>query len=263
MYAINLNPILPVRSKPEEQAEMTTQLLFGEIFVVLEKNDKWLYIKNKADDYEGWIDRKMATEISAENFAFLATQTAICIFKPVAECLIKSRNETLLLPAGSLIHSYSNETLMSEIAGETYIFPPDSLMKRGQQPPSGNLIVSIAKSFLNAPYLWGGKTVFGIDCSGLVQTVFSICGVQLPRNASQQAGCGEIVTSLAETGDLAFFENADGKITHVGILIDNETIIHSSGKVKIEKINNLGIISQDTNECTHKLKIIKRCHKKI
>ena len=252
MYAINLNPVLPVRSKPEEQAEMTTQLLFGEVFSVLEKTDKWLYIRNQADNYEGWIDSKMASEISAEEFAQLSAQTPMCIFKPVAECFVG--NGKITLPAGSFVRSFSD-----------YEFPTDTLMKRGQQPPSGNLIASIAKSFLNAPYLWGGKTIFGIDCSGLVQVVFGICGVQLPRDASQQAEFGELVPSLAEaqTADLAFFENANGKITHVGILIDNETIIHASGKVKIEKIDNTGIISQETGKYTHKLKFIKRCHKKL
>ena len=252
MYAINLNPVLPVRSEPKEQAEMTTQLLFGEVFSVLEETEKWLYISNQTDNYEGWIDSKMATIISAEEFTQLSAQTPMCIFKPVAECFVDDGKITL--PAGSLVRSFGD-----------YEFPPDGLMKRGQQPPSGNLITSIAKSFLNAPYLWGGKTIFGIDCSGLVQVVFSICGLQLPRDASQQAECGELVSSLAEaqTADLAFFENANGKIIHVGILLDNESLIHASGKVKIEKIDNTGIISQSTGEYTHKLKFIKRCHKKI
>ena len=264
MFAINLNPVLPVRSKAEEQAEMTTQLLFGELFTVLATLEKWLYISNQNDEYRGWVDSKMATEISAEDFAFLTAQTPMCIFQPVAECLIKSRNESLFLPAGSLIHSYSNETAISEILGETYVFPPNSLMKHGQKPPSGNLIASLAKNFLNAPYLWGGKTIFGIDCSGLVQTVFGICGIQLPRDAGQQAKYGEPVPSLAaaQTADLAFFGNTEGKITHTGILLDNKTIIHASGKVKIEKIDEIGIIAQNTNEHTHKLKFIKRCYRK-
>ena len=252
MYAINLNPILPVRSKAEEQAEMTTQLLFGELFTIVATLEKWLYISNQNDEYRGWIDSKMATEISEEDFTLLAAQIPMCIFKPVAECFVG--NGKITLPAGSLVRSFGD-----------YEFLPDSLMKRGHQPPSENLIVSIAKSFLNAPYLWGGKTIFGIDCSGLVQIVFSICGIQLPRDASQQAKCGEFVSSLTEAqiADLAFFENTNKKIIHVGILLDNETIIHASGKVKIEKIDNTGIISQNTGEYTHKLKFIKRCHKEI
>ncbi|MPN27215.1 hypothetical protein SDC9_174643 [bioreactor metagenome] len=125
---------------------------------------------------------------------------------------------------------------------------------------NGANILKIATMYLNAPYLWGGKSLLGIDCSGLVQVVFSICGIQLPRDASQQVEKGDLVNFLGEAqqGDLAFFDNEAGNITHVGILLDATRIIHASGWVKIEKIDNHGIISSQTGEYTHKLKVIKR-----
>jgi hypothetical protein len=260
MYGINLNPILPVRTNPQEQAEQSTQLLFGELFSILEESEKWLFICNKADEYKGWINRKMATIISEKDFLAFDGNKVLHIFKPIAECLIKNKQESIFLPAGSLIHSYDFDLGISDIIGNLYKISPEFLIKNGSRPASGNLVVSIAKSFLNAPYLWGGKSIFGIDCSGLVQVVFNICNIQLPRDASLQIEKGGIVENLknAQAGDIAFFENEKGQIIHVGILLDNSEIIHASGKVKIEKIDDNGIISQDNGKYTHNLKMIKR-----
>jgi len=260
MFGINLNPVLPVRVSPAEQAEMCTQLLFGEFFTILENTEKWCFIHNGNDHYKGWIDKKMITYIDEKEFYSFSSHAHVQIFKPVAECFIHNKNEPIILPAGSFLHAYDNETGTASIKENTYAIPTDAIMKRASQPASGNLIVSIAKSFLNAPYLWGGKTVFGIDCSGLVQVCFGICGIGLPRDANQQALKGELIGFLqeAETGDLAFFENEEGKIIHVGILLNNSTIIHTSGRVKIDSIDANGIISQKSCRHSHKLSLIRR-----
>jgi cell wall-associated NlpC family hydrolase len=121
-------------------------------------------------------------------------------------------------------------------------------------------VIDVAKFYLNAPYLWGGKSVFGIDCSGLSQMVFRQFGIKLRRDAYQQAEQGELVGFLqeAKAGDLAFFDNNEGRINHVGIMMDNERIIHASGKVRIDAIDNQGIFNRELNRYTHKLRIIKR-----
>ena len=260
MYGINVNPVLPVRLEPSEKAEMLTQLLFGELFSIIRVDEKWSFIRNNADSYEGWIDSKMITVIDESEYLQLSSHEPAQLFAPTAGCFIRTKNEPVTLPAGSRLYAYDNESGTVSINNNIYAIPAEAIMKRASQPASGHLVASIAKSFLNAPYLWGGKTAFGIDCSGLVQLCFSICGIQLPRDACQQALEGDLVESLegAQTGDLAFFENNDGKITHVGILLDNSTIIHASGRVKIENVDTNGIIRHEIGTYSHRLSLIKR-----
>ena len=125
---------------------------------------------------------------------------------------------------------------------------------------SDDSIQTIANKFINTPYLWGGRSVFGIDCSGFVQQVYRFFNKSLPRDAYEQATVGEVVGFLQEVqcGDLAFFDNEEGRIIHVGILFNSDTIIHSAGKVRVDKIDTMGIVNTDTGERTHKLRIIKR-----
>jgi hypothetical protein len=258
MYGINLNPILPVRTEAREQSEMCTQLLFGEIFSIIETTERWNLICNSNDNYKGWVNKKMVTEISESEFNSLSASSSQKIVAPIAPCFIVNKNEPITLVVGSSIYSYNKEKKQFNLNGNTYSIPADCLTKPEAQP-FNEAIISTAKSFLNAPYLWGGKSVLGIDCSGLVQVCFSIYGIQLPRDANQQAEKGMLINLQdAKSGDLAFFENAVGKITHVGILIDHSTIIHASGKVKIEKIDATGIISQDNGKHTHQLRLVKR-----
>ena len=135
---------------------------------------------------------------------------------------------------------------------------PEVLIKTSPYPSSTHLVFSTALSFLNAPYLWGGKSILGIDCSGLVQLCFNICGTELPRDARMQAEIGEEISlKNAICGDLAFFKNKEGRINHVGILKDNSCILHASGKVKIDKINETGILNK-SGEYTHQLSHLKR-----
>lgn len=248
--------LVPIRTEPSDKSEMSSQLLFGDHFTILENTGKWLKILTAHDEYEGWIDIKQFDEI--EHSLFVALHDLNTILGPsVSNFITKvSANEKLHLVAGSNIPNtldkffYLGNTKY-KLEGETFRPTIDNFRSS---------VIEVAKFYLNAPYLWGGKSVFGIDCSGLTQMVFRHFGLKLRRDAYQQAEQGELVAFLqgAQGGDLAFFDNEDGRITHVGIMLDNERIIHASGQVRIDGIDNQGIFDKGLNRYTHKLRIIKR-----
>ena len=252
MKAINLNPVIPVRTAPSEQSEQSTQLLFGELFEAIVENEKWCAVCNATDKYEGFVSKNMVTFISDNDYELLQEMPKIILSKPIAQVRDMGTNEKMFLPMGSFLYQfYDNFFTLLDREYEVL----------GSDMPTYELndLPQLAQSLLNAPYLWGGKTVFGVDCSGFVQTVFSVCGKSLPRDASQQVAEGETVCfmSEAEAGDVAFFENEEGKIVHVGILLDAQRIIHASGSVRVSLLDNYGILNADGGY-SHKLRIIKR-----
>jgi hypothetical protein len=253
--ACNLS-LVPLRAEPSDRSEMSSQLLFGDHFTILETGEKWVRILSAHDEYEGWIDRKQYEEI--EHAAFVALHDLNTILGlSISHSVTKiSSNEKLNLIAGSNIPNTLDKFFY--LKDTKYRLDGEPLKPAKHEFRSG--VTEVAMFYLNAPYLWGGKSVFGIDCSGLTQMVFRQFGIKLRRDAYQQAEQGELVGFLqeAKAGDLAFFDNEEGRITHVGIMLDNERIIHASGRVRIDSIDNQGIFSKELNRYTHKLRIIKR-----
>ena len=254
-YGIVTLPLAPVRAESDERSEMTSQLLFGEIVEIIEYNDKWLYIRNLSDNYKGYIDRKMLQFLKNFEYEELLQMRTAQVNVPIAT-IYNSNNQAIKIPFGSNI--YLDDDNRCVVAGEKYIYEPYEICEIVQQ--TGNEVVKAAKQFLNAPYLWGGKSIFGVDCSGLAQLCYKHIEVQLPRDAAEQVNCGTAINSFSDIceGDLAFFENEKNKIVHVGILLNKNQIIHSSGWVKIENFDKKGIISSTSGDYTHKLKCIKR-----
>jgi len=254
-YCICLHTLIPVRIHPSERAEMVTQILFGEIYTVIELSGNWTKIVTDFDDYEGWIDKKLNYEISENIFKQIQLSKVVSSFKTSSTIFNKTDNKHIPLAAGSSL-PFKDELCEFLIVDKKFKYLP----KIENVLSTGSTIVELAKQFENAPYLWGGRTIFGVDCSGLTQLVYKMVGICLPRDASVQIGQGELIgfISDAQPGDLAFFDNDEGVIIHVGILIDSETIIHASGWVRIDKIDHQGIFNTDTMTYSHKLRVIKR-----
>lgn len=238
--------ICPVRISPSDKSEMITQLLFGELCELIDKKDNWFFISLLYDGYEGWIDAKQVEEIKQK------FDNKHISFQLTHSCHQQDNHIPIVL--GSSLPNFDG--LNFKINKEKYIYNGKYLEISENNQLN---LKKIALKYLNAPYLWGGRSPFGIDCSGLTQMVYKFLGITLPRDAYQQAEIGEVInfTSEAKTGDLAFFGNEES-ITHVGILFENNQILHAHGWVRLDVLDHIGIFNVDTKKYTHKLKVIKR-----
>jgi cell wall-associated NlpC family hydrolase len=241
---------VPLRAEPKHKSEMVSQLLFGEIVSEIERENDWIKIKCKNDDYEGWAEIKSFLIEEPNNIEF-HKQTISSLTS------IYNQVESILLHPGSEVLINENQ----QVAFNNYLYEikTNDSLKLNDTCKLEDKLFNTAFQYLNTPYLWGGKTLAGIDCSGFTQTVFKINNIKLPRDAYQQAELGiAIKFEDIKQGDLAFFVNENNKITHVGMCLENHRIIHSSGWVKIDTLINEGIISTETDTLTHKLYCIKR-----
>ncbi|MEM7370827.1 MAG: C40 family peptidase [Bacteroidota bacterium] len=246
--------VIPIRSTPSESAEMVSQLLFGECCELLNIEGNWSYIQAINDSYQGWVDSKMLLPISEE-----AIQQ-ITAFHFVLEGGILLEDKSLLrLARGTAIPQFQDQKNGTLKIG-SYQWIWDENIQTTTHLDRSRLI-EVAQGFLNTPYLWGGCSGFGIDCSGLTQRVFRMCGLQLPRDSSQQAKEGTAIRfGEHREGDLAFFAKPkQERITHVGLIVDPVTIIHASGKVRIDTFTNEGIWNEKVKTFTHQLITIQRC----
>ena len=251
MFAICNLSIIPLRIEPNDRSEIVSQVLFGEHFEVIVIQKQWTKIKLQFDAYEGWIDSKQYQIISEKNFNDLS-KDAVILNSDLVEYVTNSSNILLPITLGASLSFLHH----NEINIENFEF--EGMRISGIKPKSD--LITTAHSYLNAPYLWGGKTPFGIDCSGFTQMVYKLNGYKLLRDASQQSTLGEALSFIEESepGDLAFFDNEEGSIIHVGIIMDNNYIIHASGKVRIDRLDHLGIYNAELNRHTHRLRVIKK-----
>ena len=257
MHAINLHPILPVRAEASERSEQVTQLLFGEQFLTGDQKEGFVSISNLADGYTGWVDSRMIDFIDQSTWQQLAAAPKWLSSLPVTEAVSLSDQHVIRLSCGSILPGYNQETRMFGF-GERF-WSLTSCQPKAPGEPDLKGITETAMQFLHTPYLWGGKGIFGIDCSGFTQIVYSLHGVSIPRDAKDQAMCGTVITSLQEgqAGDLVFFA-AEGKgISHVGILLDDNTVIHASGSVRLDKITQDGLVS--TPQVTYTKPLVRIC----
>lgn len=251
MFGICNLSIIPLRIEPSDKSEIVSQVLFGEHFQILEVSKQWAKIKLQFDDYEGWVDSKQYQTISESSYKQLCEEVII-LNADLIEYVTGPNNFLMPIPLGSSL-SFLNH---NDINTNNYDF--EGMKISGIKPKTN--IINTAFMYLNSPYLWGGKTPFGIDCSGFTQMVYKLNGYNLLRDASQQALQGEALSFIEESepGDLAFFDNEEGRIIHVGIIMKDNYIIHASGKVRIDRLDHLGIYNAEVNKHTHKLRVIKK-----
>lgn len=251
-YAVVAVPAAPVRRKPMHRKEMVNQLLFGETVRVLRsKGPLWLKVRSLHDNYEGWMTNTLLTAIDEVS---AGTMSAYAVTDLLAAINVGDRK--MNIPVGSSLPFFINGK--GKLADDEYGFT-GNYCKRDEQQVSEELIKQLTSPWLNAPYLWGGRTPLGVDCSGFVQVIYKLMGIDLPRDAWQQAQEGKTVKKFREAlpGDLAFFDN-DEDIVHTGILLGNDQIIHASGKVKIDMINKKGVYDMVTGKKILSLRLIRR-----
>lgn len=244
------NVFVPLRSGPTHRSEMLSQVLFGEKYRILDQVDHWLKIETEFDSFSGWIDKNHIQHSLVKNEAsgYVLNRSLLCF---------KSDNTRMILEAGCEIYNPDPERSCFTAGENLYTTAKDFSSKHYTATET---VADTAMRFINSPYIWGGRIPSGIDCSGLTQLVFKIHGKRLPRNSWQQAEAGEDIAfiSEAETGDLVFFGNEYGKISHVGIIISKGLVIHASGRVRIDQIDHQGIYKQETGGYSHHLRAVRR-----
>ncbi|MDQ0107299.1 cell wall-associated NlpC family hydrolase [Chitinophaga terrae (ex Kim and Jung 2007)] len=253
-YAIVTVPVAPMRASAAHRSEMVSQLLWGSCVEILSTTaDGWAEIRNQYDNYTGWASLSHLETIDTALYEAPASH-----FTPSWANLVKMNGIPMHVPYGCPVKQYAGNTARWGDISVSFEEPLPGILSH--QPVDATALKAAAFQFLNTAYLWGGASVFGVDCSGFTQHVFRLFGIPLLRDAYLQATQGQLVDFLqqARLGDLAFFDNEEGRITHVGILLSEQEIIHSAGKVRIDPIDNQGITNKDTGLRTHRLRIIKR-----
>lgn len=252
-YAVCCVPVAPIRLNPNHQSEMVSQLLFGEccIITVVDKNG-WIKIVNKLDAYTGWCQETHFQAIDDHHYYLEENYLT-----PEWVNEVDYNGHIMQVPMGSSLTALNNGNVFWR---RNTVHYNGQLWDASKAKRDSKTIRQLAFKFLNTSYLWGGRSVFGIDCSGFTQILYKFFNVNLLRDAQQQATQGELIDFLqqAHCGDLAFFDNEEGQIIHVGMLLNSHEIIHASGKVRIDRIDTEGIINSDSGVRTQKLRIIRR-----
>lgn len=245
--------VIPLRATHTHRSEMVNQVLFAEKFEILLEEKDWVHVRLFDTNYEGWLQRGQFISLSENQWKNISEDHHFVVDITGGTAFSYDRKVDLIpgtkIPNSLLQQQYSD-----------FPYRIEGNLRQPNVADFESEFPQLIDYYHNSPYLWGGRTQVGIDCSGLSQTIYNHFGLQLPRDAYQQAEQGKVVDFLSEIkpGDLAFFDNEEGRITHVGVMMDTETIFHASANVRIDKMDLEGIYNKDQNRYTHKLRIVKR-----
>lgn len=244
-YGICKLTVIPLRAEPSHKSEMVSQLLYGESYKVTDTQGEWLQIVTVHDNYSGWIQNIQHFGVTLESLEHHQNGFGYKVLRPIA---LNDVPEKQMVTMGAVLDKNADYTISEE-----------SMQNLSCQDKI-EILEASARKLLDTPYLWGGRTPLGIDCSGFVQLLYSLVGVSLPRDASQQVSIGDTIdfVNQSKIGDLAFFQNEEGNIVHVGMILEPDKIIHASGKVRIDNIDETGIFNKELSKYTHFLRIVKR-----
>ncbi len=262
-FGICLITVAPLRRESNHRSEMVNQILFGECVQIIDEKDEWYLTETLDDQYPGWIHRTQLTSLPVEGFEQIMKKKRL-ISKPPLSFATEEKSgqqsgqvpgQPLMVSGGSSIYLHDDRSM--SVAGRRFLFP-DAMIDADSMNKAA--IPDFAKGFVSVPYIWGGRSALGFDCSGFVQLIFKMAGIQIKRDAAMQADEGDQVHLLQETlpGDLVFFDNDEGVITHVGILLNDRQVIHAYGKVRIDPIDQQGIFNAELKRYSHRLRLIKR-----
>lgn len=253
-YGICMLAAVAVRETPSTKSQMVSQLLFGELMVLNDTKDDWFLIETVDDWYSGWVRRNQVKKLTESEFAELNDSERFYLQTLSAQ--VRAKDAIIPVFRGAQFHGWEEGAFT--VAGESFYYK--KAVHKVPAEVGSREILSVAANYLSVPYLWGGRSPMGIDGSGLVQMAYKMNGIMLPRDAIQQVEKGEqiLFVEAAEPGDLAFFENKEGSINHVGLILGNNKILHAWGKVRIDNIDHQGIFNKEAGRYTHHLRVVKR-----
>lgn len=259
MKALCAQTYIPIRAAASDTSEMVSQLLFGETCEITAETGKWVRIRCDFDGYEGWTYRPSLTLLSDQQYSQLSQQPKSLVNVPLLQARDCKSKHLLYITAGSCVYDLNPIAQTFCLLDRQYFYTELIPQISSKYPPS-RIIIELALQMVNVPYLWGGRSTFGIDCSGLVQTCFKVAGIAMPRDAALQAQVGERISSIDEIrpADLAFFKNDEERIVHVGILLSSHQIIHASNFVQINDFDQHGILHPIETGYSHQLAFVKR-----
>jgi hypothetical protein len=255
-FAICPVSIAPIRNGANHKSEMISQLLFGELVEILErKGRQWAKVRCAWDNFVGWIDGNQLHPITPSEFDTYQHEYAYSfeLYHPLV-----SDKEYIPVITGARLPLFDG--IRMKLAEKGYFTFSGQAVFPNNIKATPEFIIKLARKYINAPFLWGGRTPMGIDAAGLVQMVYKLSGIKMPREANEQVYLGDAVDFIeqSQAGDIAFFENRNNKVNHCGILLSDNTIIHAFGRVRVDLIDHFGIYDKEVGRYTHRLRVVKR-----